>query len=101
MSEDFEKIVGEEYQDIAYLADQSTSKLLIAIHDVVHEGGGGDGGPILVGTITALLRFALAGQLSNEQVRTMLVGMIDDMLPQARKDADEAKAMFGKTAGHA
>lgn len=101
MSQTFEKIVGERYQDIAYLADQSTSKLLLGLHDIVHTGGGGDGGPILVGTVTALLRFALAGQLSDEQVRTMLVGMIDDMLPQARKDADEAKAMFGKPMGRA
>ena len=101
MTKTFEKIVGEEYQSIAATTDDAFSRLLLSAHEIVHEGEGGDGGPILVGAVTALLRFALAGHLNDHQVRTMLIGMIDDMLPQARKDADEIKAMAFKTAGNA
>ena len=77
MNKTFEKIVGEEYQIIAATTDDAFSRLLLSAHEIVHEGEGGDG------------------------VRTMLIGMIDDMLPQARKDADAIKAMAFKTAGNA
>jgi len=92
----YRKVEGDEYQRGADRVCRVMSAMLDRVGAAeataqhVTEGHGFDGGPVIQGTLGALLRFAVRGDLSPDEIRAELLRGIDEMLPQfiAARDAE-------------